>query len=91
MDAHVPALRCVKAGLFDAIITDPPYGVRAGGRRSLCLSETGSASKEGQQRAQVSADIPEGPEPLQLLCLLTALALFKSSSDVRSRLRRRLM
>lgn len=53
MDAHVPALRAREGGLFDAIVTDPPYGVRAGGRRSLCLSETGVASKTGQQRAQV--------------------------------------
>lgn len=68
MDAHVPAFRAQRAGVFDAIVTDPPYGIRAGGRRSLCLSETGMATKEGQQRALVTHCL-SFPAPF-LLCEL---------------------
>jgi tRNA G10 N-methylase Trm11 len=34
LDAHRPLLRPQLSGCFDAIVADPPYGVRAGGRKS---------------------------------------------------------
>jgi tRNA (guanine10-N2)-methyltransferase len=33
-DAHHPPLRPGLEELFDCIVCDPPYGVRAGGRKS---------------------------------------------------------
>jgi tRNA G10 N-methylase Trm11 len=35
IDAHNPPWRSLPAGFLDAILCDPPYGVRAGGRKMV--------------------------------------------------------
>lgn len=52
LDAHVPAFRRRSDGWLDAVVCDPPYGVRAGGRRSICLSENGSLTETGRRRSE---------------------------------------
>ena len=52
-DAHLPPLRECSQGFLDAIVCDPPYGVRAGGRRSISGAENGVLSKAGHKGLEV--------------------------------------
>ena len=52
-DAHFPPFRECSRGFLDAIVCDPPYGVRAGGRRSISAAENGVLSKAGHQGLEV--------------------------------------
>ena len=55
MDAHHPAFRIYGEGFLDAIICDPPYGVRAGGRRSVSEEELATRKKSSSKPSGVKS------------------------------------
>ena len=58
MDAHTPAYRLLPQGFLDAVVCDPPYGVRAGGRRSLSEKEILQQKKLDKARVGVRVCCP---------------------------------